>query len=144
MFVIYIDDSFFGTSDFSRDMRYKLRVLLNESPLDHVWISNARTNSETIERFFKEFEDISYTESTVRFVQDQKEWGLTNTSLQCEDVCIRPFSGTYCLVDTKTLQYERIYLDLFPQEETDLATIFSEAIQDALRKISGSKEKMKS
>lgn len=144
MFVIYIDDSFFGTSDFSRDMRYKLRVLLNESSLDHVWISNARTNSETIERFFKEFEDISYTESTVRFVQDQKEWVLTNTSLQCEDVCIRPFSGTYCLVDTKTLQYERIYLDLFPQEETDLATIFTEAIQDALRKISGSKEKMKS
>lgn len=144
MFVIYIDDSFFGTSDFSRDMRYKLRVLLNETPLNHVWISNVRTKSETIERFFKEFDDISYTESTIRFMQDQKEWILTNTSLQCEDVCIRLFSGTYCLVDTETLQYERIYLDLFPQEETDLATIFTEAIQDALRKISGSKEKMKS
>lgn len=144
MFVIYIDDSFFGTSDFSRNMRYKLRVLLQESPIDHVWISNAKTKSETIAGFFKEFEDISYKESTVRFKQDEKEWILTNTSLQCEDVCIRPFSGTYCLVDTKTLQYERIYLDLFPQEETDLATIFSEAIQEALEKISGMKEKMKS
>ena len=125
-------------------MRYKLRVLLNETPLNHVWISNVRTKSETIERFFKEFDDISYTESTIRYMQVQKEWILTNTSLQWEDVCIRPFSGTYCLVDTETLQYERIYLDLFPQEETDLATIFTEAIQDALRKISGSKEKMKS
>lgn len=144
MFVLYIDDSFFGASDFSRDMRYKLRVLLKETPIENVWISNAKTDSHIIENFFREFPDIHYKESTLRISQDKKDWVLSNTSLKVEDITIRPYSGTYCLVDTKSGQYERIYLDFFPQEETDLVSIFMDSIQEAMDHLSPKKEKMKS
>lgn len=144
MFIVYIDDSFFGNSDFSRDMRYKLRVLLKEMPISEVWISNSHTKSDVINRFFEEFEEVHYKESTNRFVVDDKEWILSNAMLQCKEVTIRPFSGTYCLVDTQTLHYERIYLDLFPQEETDLVSIFMETIQEVMDRMSGNDEKMKS
>lgn len=144
MFILYIDDSFFGHSEFSRDMRYKLRVLLQESFIREVWISNARTQSDVIARFFQEWEDVHYQESTKRIQVEEKEWILSNTSLQCGEVCIRPFSGTYCLVDTETSHYERIYLDLFPQEETDLVSIFMETIQNTIERLTGTDEKMKS
>lgn len=52
MYFLYMDDSFFGSSDFSRDMRYKLQVTLKEMPIDHVLVSNAKTKQSVIEHFF--------------------------------------------------------------------------------------------
>lgn len=129
MFLLYIDDSFFGRSDFARDMRYKLRVILKEMPWKEVLVSNAKTPQKEINRFFKEFPKVHYHVSTERFVLEQREWILSNTMLQVDTVKIRPFTGTYCLIDTDTLEYERIYLDFFPQEETDIITLLLEVFQ---------------
>ena len=45
---------------------------------------------------------------------------------------IRGFAGTLCVIDTTTLKWKRIYLDLFPDEETDIITLLTEAIEENL------------
>ena len=140
MYFLYMDDSFFGSSDFSRDMRYKLQVTLKEMPIDHVLVSNAKTKQSVIEHFFEEFGDIDVKISTTRWNQDGREWVLSNQMLSQEDLQIRPYAGTYCIVDSDTLIYERIYLDLFPQEETDMVSILTEAIQKAMGSLEESKD----
>ena len=144
MWILYIDDSFFTTGEFAQSMRYKLRVLVQEMTLDTIWISASKTSEEKIRRFFQERQDLHLKLSTARISSESREWILSNSSLSSGDVCIRPYAGTYCLVNTETGEYERLYLDLFPQEETDLQTLMVQAMQAVIERWKNPSKKMKS
>lgn len=128
MIAIYIDDSFFGKSDYARDMRYKLRVTLKEMPVDMVLVSSNLSKEDSMKHLFEEVH-VDSKISTDRFELDGHTFVLTNDFLQIDEDIHRPFAGTYLVVDTKTKETNRIYLDLFPKEETDLVSILMDAIK---------------
>ena len=112
MKIYYIDDSFFAHSEFARQMAYKLEVLLRENEL----------STQTVEI-------------------DGNSFLLTNNTLRMPNEEIRGFAGTLCVIDTTTLKWKRIYLDLFPDEETDIITLLTEAIEESLGLDDSNREK---
>ena len=66
---------------------------------------------------------------------------LTNNTLRMPNEEIRGFAGTLCVIDTTTLKWKRIYLDLFPDEETDIITLLTEAIEESLGLDDSNREK---
>lgn len=134
MKIYYIDDSFFAHSEFARQMAYKLEVLLKENEISYLLISASKNIEKEVKRFeerLKEYK-IKFKLSTQTVEIDGNSFLLTNNMLRLADEEIRGFAGTLCVIDTNTLQWKRIYLDLFPDEETDIITLLTEAIEENL------------
>ena len=134
MKIYYIDDSFFAHSEFARQMAYKLEVLLRENEINYLLISVSKNTEKEIKRFeerLKEFK-IEFKVSTQTVEIDGNSFLLTNNTLRMPNEEIRGFAGTLCAIDTTTLEWNRIYLDLFPDEETDIITLLTEAIEENL------------
>lgn len=134
MLIYYIDDSFFSNTDFSRSMRYKLEVLIRENNVSHVLISTSKDKEKQIDRFkerIKDF-DVEFVLSTQAIDLNGNRLVLTNSMLRLPSEDVRCFSGTVCVIDGETLKWERIYLDLFPEEETDIVSLLTEALEEQL------------
>lgn len=134
MKIYYIDDSFFTHSEFARQMAYKLEVLLKENRIDYLLISVSKNTEKEIKRFeerLKEYK-IEFKLSTQTVEIGESSFLLTNNMLRLPNEEIRGFAGTLCVIDTNTLEWKRIYLDLFPDEETDIITLLTEAIEENL------------
>ena len=134
MLIYYIDDSFFTRSEFAFQMSYKLEVLLRENIVDYVLISVSKNTLREIERFeerLKEYK-IKFILSTQNIDIDGKTFLLSNSTLRLPNEEIRCYSGTVCVIDTDTMKWKRLYLDLFPEEETDIITLITEAIEENL------------
>lgn len=143
MIAYYIDDSFFGNSEFSKNMLYKLEVLLKESQAKKLLISSSRDCNKEIASFsnrLKEYE-IEILQSTQSLEIDSVSMILSNGMLRFNKEEIRCFAGTVVEIDTENFEYHRIYLDLFPNEETDLISLLEEEIDAYL---SNGQEKLKS
>ena len=143
MKIYYIDDSFFTHSEFARQMAYKLEVLLRENEINYLLISVSKNTEKEIKRFeerLKEFK-IEFKLSTQTVEIDGNSFLLTNNTLRMPNEEIRGFAGTLCVIDTTTLKWKRIYLDLFPDEETDIITLLTEAIEENLGLDDSNREK---
>ena len=143
MKIYYIDDSFFTHSEFSRQMAYKLEVLLRENEINYLLISVSKNTEKEIKRFeerLRKFK-IEFKLSTQTVEIDGNSFLLTNNTLRMPNEEIRGFAGTLCVIDTMTLKWKRIYLDLFPDEETDIITLLTEAIEESLGLDDSNREK---
>lgn len=143
MKIYYIDDSFFTHSEFARQMAYKLEVLLRENEINYLLISVSKNTEKEIKRFeerLKKFK-IEFKLSTQTVEIDGNSFLLTNNTLRMPNEEIRGFAGTLCVIDTTALKWKRIYLDLFPDEETDIITLLTEAIEESLGLDDSNREK---
>lgn len=143
MTVYYIDDSFFGKSDYARDMLYKLKVVLEEENVRVLLISTHGKFAAEIERLRKDLAPIEIIESPNTIQNNSNTLYLTPCGLKLKDQEVRCYSGTYCIVNLEDLSYKRIYLNLFPQEETSLVSLIEEQIRTIIES-KRSSDKLKS
>ena len=135
MIVLYCDDSFFYESEYSQKMNHKLEVILKESLIQCVCISITKKVDEQIDAFAAKFPSTTFIKSH-NFIQfEENKFELTDHSLNLNEEQLHPFSGTICLVDTISCQWQRYYLDLFPDQETDVAQIINDFIEDFMHEL---------
>ena len=133
MIILYCDDSFFLNTEYSKKMNHKLEVILKEGNINCVCISICQDVNQAIDIFSKKFEYILFVKSYTRIKFEENTINVTATSLEWNDKKIHPFAHTICYVDTITFEYNRYYLDLFPNQETDIASIMNDAYEDFLQ-----------
>jgi hypothetical protein len=143
MIFLYINDTFFLPGELSRQMLYKLSVVLEENAIPLVMISTNGQHSRAIERFAGHYTDIHFLLNDTRFESEGNEYVLTSDSLSINDKKLVPYEGSYLRIDSSTLQTERIYLYFFPNEETDMIALFTQEITDAIDEITGESKKKK-
>lgn len=130
MMLLYCDDSFFLDTDYSKKMKHKLEVIIKEEAIQCVCISVGKDVHDCIDDFASKHSYTTFVKSKNRIKFEEQEIVLNHTSLRIQDEIIQPFSGTICFVDTKTSKWNRIYLDLFPDQETDIMAIMNDAFED--------------
>ncbi|MBP3871998.1 MAG: hypothetical protein J6E46_13600 [Faecalicoccus sp.] len=143
MIFLYIDDTYFLPGEFSRQMLYKLSVVLSENTIPLVMISTSGHNQRAIERFTKDFEEIRFILGDTRFESEGNEYILDRESLSVNGRVLHPYEGTYYRIDSSTLEIERIYLYFFPNEETDMISLFTQEISDVIDEMTGQSKKKK-
>lgn len=135
MIVLYCDDSFFLDSDYSKKMNHKLEVIIKEEMIQCVCISMCKDVNAKIDELASKMNLTTFIKSKNRIKFEDQELVLDDQYLKLNDEIIKPFSGTICLVDTLTNKWNRIYLDLFPDQETDMMAILNDAFEDFIHDI---------
>ena len=88
----------------------------SKNEINYLLISVSKNTEKEIKRFeerLKKFK-IEFKLSTQTVEIDGNSFLLTNNTLRMPNEEIRGFAGTLCVIDTTTLKWKRIYLDLFP------------------------------
>lgn len=132
MKILYCDDSFFLDTSFSKKMKHKLEVIIREEDIRVVCISIQNDVHQSIDEMAKIFAQTTFIKSCIRIKFEEHEFVLNQNSISFLDRQIVPLSGSICLIDTLTLEWNRIYLELFPDQETDTKMIIENGFEDFL------------
>ena len=132
MLLYYIDDSFFRPTAFARLMRARLESWMERDRPQLVVVSVSVRCDSALREFAQRWQIPVLTSSGVF------DYGGVRGILRCDSLLLEPFplmrcySGSFIRAEVRRGRAERVYLDFFPDEQTEAFLRLSEQLEKML------------
>ena len=136
MKVYYIDDSFFQTTDFAREILHRFenyKLLHGNGP---ILISAAKQENAVMQEYIRQYDEGIILTSPALFDMEGVRGNLHSTLLSLEGFApMQTYSGSFVEYDTETMCCKRIYLEMFihhTQSDIDVMKQMLEMLDEQL------------